>query len=404
MFKNLLSNEPVNTGRQKEIDLIKAISIIGMIICHVIEEIYTSYKGDPFAVYIREYGNQIIGAQAFMIAMGIGIAYSRKIDWKLLLERGVNLFFIGMLLNLARYALPNLLAFLYTGDIYYRKTAFLTFSSDIMQFAGVTFLLIGILKYFHFSELKIFLTSILMNIIGMLTVFKINTGSYPLDQFFGLFFSTKSESFFPLFHWFIFPAFGMYFGYLLKYVNDKKKFYLTLLIPTGIITIIYVYVAACVNQSYFRVIQDLNAFNYMNITDALMHLVCNTFLICVCFYIVGLFSEKATKAVNFISGNINRFYCVQWILISFLDTIFSAVFAYEVTKGYEFYLLTLCVFLVTWTVVFIYSTYLAKKCDEFFGKRTVLWYGVILILAIGVCTWAYGAGLPMPNLWNEYLK
>ena len=404
MFKNLLSNEPVNTGRQKEIDIVKAFTILTMIICHCIEELYTAYKGDMFAVFVREYENQIIGAQAFMIAMGIGISYSRHSDWKTLLNRGVNLVVIGLLLNLAKYALPNIMNYLITGDIIWRKNVFLVFSSDIMQFAGLAFLLIGIFKYFNFSELKIFLTSIILNIIGMLTVFKVNTGYYALDQLIGMFISTRTESYFPLLHWFIYPAFGIYFGHILKRVNDKKKFYLTLLIPTGILTLIYVYVASCVDQSYFRVIHNLNSFNQMSITDAGMQIFCNIFLFCISFFISGLFSENAMKGVNFISGNINRFYCVQWIIIEFLESIFAVIFIYSVTKSYQCYSIAVGVMLLTATIVYIYSTFLAKKCDEFFGRKAALWYGLVAVVCVILCVWAYGAGLPMPNLWNDYLK
>ena len=72
MLKKIFSKEPCNTGRQKEIDLIKAFSILMMIICHCIEEFY-NYKGDPFATFIREYENQTMGAQAFMIGMASGL-------------------------------------------------------------------------------------------------------------------------------------------------------------------------------------------------------------------------------------------------------------------------------------------------------------------------------------------
>ncbi len=148
-----------------------------------------------------------------------------------------------------------------------------------MQFAGLTFLLIGILKYFKLSELKIFIASIALNIIGMALSSNVKTGSYVLDQLLGLFILTESESYFPLLHWFIYPAFGMFFGTILKRVTDKKKFYSALLIPTGLVTLIYVYTAACVNQPFFMVLHDLNAVNSISITDVLAQLVCNVFLI-----------------------------------------------------------------------------------------------------------------------------
>ena len=68
-IREFLSNEPVNTGRQKEIDLIKAFSIIMMIITHCIEELF-DYGGHVLSQIIVDILNRTIGAAAFMICMG----------------------------------------------------------------------------------------------------------------------------------------------------------------------------------------------------------------------------------------------------------------------------------------------------------------------------------------------
>ena len=119
---SLLSSEPVNLGRQREIDFIKAFSILMMIVCHCIEELFMEYgAGDVFAVIVREYENQLIGAQAFMICMGVGIVYSKSKTAKSRIDRGVNLLIIGQVLNLARYAILIGIAYLITGDVLYKK-------------------------------------------------------------------------------------------------------------------------------------------------------------------------------------------------------------------------------------------------------------------------------------------
>ena len=403
MFKELLAKEPVNTSRQREIDLIKAFTILTMVVCHCIEELYKSYQGDLIADIIIGYENQLVGAQAFMIGMGIGIVYSRNSNPKTLARRGASLLIVGQVLNLTRFVLPNLLGYALTGDVFYRKAVFLVFSSDIMQFAGLTFLLLALLRHLKLSEMKIFLISIVMNIVGTMLVFKVNTGSYILDQFFAFFVATSAESYFPLFHWFIFPAFGMAFGTILKRVKDKKKFYTTLLIPTGIYTVFYIYVASCIDQPFFLVLHELEAFNRMNITDALSQLVCNTFLIGICFFITGILSDGINKGISFISGNINRFYCVQWVLVGWVEFVLRLI-GYEVTQGFVCYSIAIVLILLTWTIVSIYANRLAKQCAEFIGKRRPLLYGLVVAASVVTCAWAYGAGLPMPNMSNDYLK
>lgn len=402
MLQSLISHEPVNTGRQREIDLVKAFCILMMIICHCIEELFEYSGANILAVIIREYENQTMGAQAFMICMGIGIVYARKSEPKTHLKRGLSLIIVGQVLNLMRYGLPNAMAYLISGNVYYRKIMFLVFSSDIMQFAGLTFILLGLFGALRFSELTIFIASIVMNIVGMALAGRVHTGSYIIDQLLGFFIATESESYFPLFHWFIYPAFGMVFGVLLKRVKDKKKFYLTLLIPTGILTVLYFYVAACVEQPFFLVIRDLEAFNRMNIADALMQLVCNTFLIATAFFVTELLPDRIMKGVGFISGNINRFYCVQWVLIASVDVIFSAL-TVTVAKGYQCYLIGVLVILLTWAAVRVYSDSLVKKVQTFIEKRKTLCYGLVIAASVAVCAWGYGAGLPLPNFMNNYL-
>ena len=404
MLKKIFSKELVNTGRQKEIDLIKAFSILMMIICHCIEEFY-DYIGDPFATFIREYENQTMGAQAFMIGMGIGIVYAKTTEPKTHLTRGVSLIIIGQVLNLCRYVIPNGINYLLTGDVYWRKMMFLVFSSDIMQFAGLAFMLIALLKYMRFSELKIFLTAVAMSIVGTLIPSEVETGNYVLNQFLGFFISTRSESYFPLLYWFIFPAFGMLFGNILKHVRDKQKFYLSLFVPTGIITVFYFWLAVSVEQPYFRVLRDLTAFNCMSITDALAQLSCNTCLICVSFYVMKILSERIVSGISFISGNINRFYCVQWVLISIIDGILSLYcIEFGISNRRLLYLTALTVILVTWIVVYLYSGRLVHKWAPFFGKRKTVWYGVVIVASVIICVWAYGAGTPIPNYLNDYLK
>ena len=230
------------------------------------------------------------------------------------------------------------------------------------------------------------------------------TGSYAVDQLLGLFLATETESYFPLFHWFIFPAFGMLFGKLLRHAADKKRFYLSLLAPAGLLTLLYFYVAKNIDQPVFRALQDLNSLCSMNTADALMQLACNTFLICLCFLIVKHIGERGMKGVGFLSGNINRFYCVQWVCIGFVKLVFLLA-SVDVDSGnwYVCYLTAAAVIAVTCAATALYSGRFAEKWTAWFGKRKALWYAVVITLSLIVCVWAYGAGLPLPNYLNDYL-
>ena len=126
MADGIFAKEKVNTGRQKEIDLFKAFSIIMMIITHCIDDLF-NYEGCVIAEIIDDQLAQIIGAQSFMICMGLGIAYSKKAAAKEHLGRGFMLLVIGQLLNLLRYAIPGAVIYAITGAAESRAYVFLTF-------------------------------------------------------------------------------------------------------------------------------------------------------------------------------------------------------------------------------------------------------------------------------------
>ncbi|MBO4396344.1 MAG: DUF1624 domain-containing protein [Eubacterium sp.] len=398
----LLSKEPVNTGRQKEIDLIKAFSIIMMIITHCIEELY-NYEGNLPSEIIIDVLNETIGASAFMICMGIGIAYARKMDPGTFFKRGISLLIVGQVLNLFRYAVPNVIDYLFTGNEVSRKTVFLVFSVDIMQFAGWTFLLFALLKRLHFNETMIFIVAIALNIIGMFLTLNVDTGNYAVNQALGNFIFTESESYFPLFNWFIYPAFGLLFGTILKRVNDKKRFYLCLIIPTGIITAVYYVVGLCVDQPVFVTFQDPINYNAVGIFDAMMQLFAVVCLISLAFFITQTFSQKVMVPVNFISTNINRFYCTQWVIIGCCSVVFVYWFdPFPFDSAILCYLTALAVIVATWIIVYLYVKYLAGPTDKFIAKTKYVWYVIVVVLSVILCKWAF-IGLPMPNLFNDYL-
>ena len=110
MADMIFAKEKINTLRQKEIDLLKAFSIIMMIITHCIDDLF-DYEGHLVAEIIDDQLAQIVGAQSFMICMGLGIIYSKKAAAKDHLSRGFMLLVIGQLLNLIRYKMNRTLIF-----------------------------------------------------------------------------------------------------------------------------------------------------------------------------------------------------------------------------------------------------------------------------------------------------
>lgn len=412
MFDSIFSKEIVNAGRQREIDLVKAYSIIMMIITHCIDDLYF-YEGHFISEFIDDVLAQTVGAQGFMICMGIGVAYTaRGIDEKTLsskhIKRGVSLLVTGQLLNLLRYGLPYFYAYLRSADVDFRACIFFVFSGDIFQFAGLFFLLMGLLTKLKLKSVHVFLLSIVMIIAGMLCCGDVNTGNYALDQFLGLFIFTNTESYFPLFHWMIYPAFGMVFGDVLLHVRDKKKFYTMLFVPTAIVFAIYYYVGLNTDQSVFTVFETWQSMSYMNIYDALMQLCCNTAVICICFFISAPLSEKAMQPVNFISKNILRYYCVHSVLVFSLQAILKLRTGGKFYDPEPCYAIALFMIIITTVIVYVYGKYMQKPVRSVIESHRGLFYGLVIVLSVLACIYA-GSGIDwdydsFPNMMNEYLE
>lgn len=219
ILSKYFSKDQVNTNRQLELDIAKAVMIVIMIMSHVLyyymycidmELSNPSISGYVYYVLAGHYC-----APLFMICMGIGISYSKKNSSNDIIIRGLKLLLTGFILDLFRGFIPYLIENFLYGEIVITD-ALLEFTAiDILQFSGFAFILIGLLKKFKLSNIKIFIISIIMGTIATFInnqVFINDTINHVLDIFFRIDFF----SFFPLFTWFIFPCFGMLFGDMYK--------------------------------------------------------------------------------------------------------------------------------------------------------------------------------------------
>ena len=91
MYLNkLFSDEKINTGRQVELDIAKALSIIFMVFVHILM-VAPAFNNTISPSYLLIVGN-ILGrpcaAPVFMFCLGVGIIYSRRSQWIVILLRG----------------------------------------------------------------------------------------------------------------------------------------------------------------------------------------------------------------------------------------------------------------------------------------------------------------------------
>jgi uncharacterized membrane protein len=400
MEHKIFSAERVNTGRQREVDLLKAFSIIMMIVTHVIDDLYVGYDvHTPFMV-IDDILAQSVGAMGFMICMGIGVVYSRNASWDKYVRRGVSLLITGQLLNIFRYAAPSIVRFVITGDESARDRCMLTFSSDILEFAGLFFICMALFRYLKLKSGHILAISIIANIVGTLLSMKFNTGYYGIDQLIGMVVFTETESYFPLLSWLIYPAFGIFIGDILQHVTDKKRFYGYCLVPTAIVWAVYYYIGIFVEQDVLKFYNEWQSMAHVNIADALFQLVTNFSMLCMFYFLSIPIRPSVQKGVEFISRNINRYYCVHSVIVFQIASAINSVDRFAVNTRIC-YMLIVAVTALTTIIVLWYDRH-GEPIRKFVSKHRMACYSVVIIISVFLCFFASMGGNNYPNLHNDY--
>ena len=232
------AKESVNKGRQPELDWLKAVCILMMIMLHVYDDCGSEPGGPLYGFF--DYACTFLGAAAFMICMGVGMRYSRKQNAKSYVLRGFEILTVGQFLNLLRNALPNLIAWWATGKNIFIAHSLLVLQADILTFAGLAFLLIAFLKQLKASDGCILAVGMAMNVLALPIHHYLKLPeNYLAGQFLGFFVLTDQAAFFPLMSYFVFVAFGYYIGSLYPRIADKRALSNRVLLVCVPVVVIY---------------------------------------------------------------------------------------------------------------------------------------------------------------------
>lgn len=186
-------------------DALKGIAVLLMIQVHIVE-LFASHD-----IYSSRFGKILLFlggppvAPVFMIIFGYFIFSPYKTTQQLVL-RGLSIFALGMLLNLALNF--NLILSAYQGKIEVDIWPYV-FGVDILQFAGLSLIIISLLKnifqkYIWFTLAVIFISAYLGKLL-LHNVPENNTLMFLSAYFYG----STNWSYFPLFPWLAYPMTGI---------------------------------------------------------------------------------------------------------------------------------------------------------------------------------------------------
>lgn len=358
MFQ-IRKNKEVNIGRQYHIDMLKAVSIISMILCHTVMKLAAYRPGfKTEAGYL--FGDAVLGcyvgvAHAFMFAMGMGFVFSRKNTATDLVKRGLKIYCGGYLFNFFRFGIYDLLRGSgLTSSAFWNSI----YTQDIFQFAGLAMMLTAFFRKMQLSEPAVFLISIVLSVIGG-AVSIVTTGNAVLDRVLASFVTvTGVESHFTLFNWYIFVAVGMVFGQIIKQIKNHVKFYRRMLLAAGVI--MAVYIVLTVTHGMFFLTRNHRYYS-VSILEAAGYLSIDFFLLSAFYFILKKYGTDRFEPFLIMSRNITVIYVIHWVILGFLDYLFGTLL--KVVLSYPLiYLIGILLIVVSYYIaIFWNKQHLEKK-------------------------------------------
>ena len=395
------ADEPVNTGRQPEIDCLKAFCIVPMALLHTFETCAQDPSFFNLFVHILEF---ITGAASFMVCMGLGVRYSRHQSPRDYLRRGFELLTVGQLLNLLRNAIPNLIAWWIKGEQIYIANTLLIVETDIMTFAGFAFLLLALLKWLRVRGSWAVAIGLVMNAAGFALsgIFR-TTGNYLLDTVLGFFVMTESEAYFPLCSYFLFVAFGYWLGEWYPRIRDKDGLSSRVLLICAPIAVAYYILRAAVPLPVLPPFMSHEHYILNFGPDALANCAMTVSLLALFHKLLAPRGGKAPGFVNHLSRHINQYYCITYTIAWP-----TATFLYAATGRlmpgvwlpllFGIFTLIASYFLIEWN-----KKHWNLGIANLEGRRRTVVFSVIWALTVIIVMYAYPKIEVYANVWTNYL-
>ena len=400
MSSRYFADEKVNNGRQLELDLLKALCVVGMIFTHVLLDLSDS----AMPKFVDEYGMEFFGAATFMICMGIGMGYMRNQSPKAYLLRGFGLLTIGQLLNIFRNSVPNLIAWWITGKQFFIANALLILQSDIMSFAGLAFMLMALLKKCRLSDFKILLLSVVMSFLALLSWHYIPLPeSYLLRQLEGYFVITTAEAYFPLFCYFIFVAFGYFVGGYYPRIKDKNALANRVMLVCFPLAAIYYALRFTHEWAWLPPMGPDLQYNMKPTPDAIATCLFTLGFIALLYKIVRATGNRLPPFVSHLSKYINNYYCIHYLFVLPVQTLLIALTG-ELMPGvvlpwlYACFVVVACYFIIEMNEKHWHIHFATLR-----GTKMIVFAAAVWIATIAITAYCYPRIEVFANVWNEYL-
>lgn len=369
-LRNFYAREDINNGRQKNIDYAKMLAIIGMILIHVLmSPAYLNLETG-----MGYFANSILGgflaAPVFMIAMGIGISYSKKSDSKSLIKRGFKLIALNYILNILR-GLVIICIFSIQGKPL-STILKIIFTGDILLLAGSSLIAIGLFKLIFKDSFIcnhiILILSIGLTIISTFTRNYTNTNtvlSYTVGFFVPMAYNGSTPVIlFTFCSWFVFVGVGNYIGYILKKIKSLTKFYVITLIVSSIVAASLILVDVFCKTNELSTSYPVDQEYFVGILGCIIMVAIAMVDISVFYFVCKFAPQKLDNFVLIQSSNLNTIYIISWILIANISYVLLGELLPEQNTP-------LWPYLISFIIIFVLSLLLAYYWKKIMRARRI---------------------------------
>ncbi len=324
----------IEKKRIPELDVLKTIAVIAMVFVHVLEVstgLDTSRPISHGIASLIEFFGCVPSAGVFMFLMGWGAAMSRKSSAKAYIDRFLQLFLLGLMVNFFQQLIPMILAPEVFG--WAEENLYTIIAVDIYQFAALATLFFAIMQKLNRDSkpaiiFSISLLSFCMILNALLGYETYTTGNNWYDTLIGLLIRENEYSYFPFVSWILFPVAGYWFAFLHQKLCEKELFLLFCFV-TGVGLIL---LSEFLMNTFS--IRDIIVRHVYPAEDAYyaMHPVCGlgALGIIVTEFVLTSWIRKILNGrifafFLFVSQNVMFIYVTQWILIGLLSPVLNSI-------------------------------------------------------------------------------
>ena len=297
--------------RNRTPDLLKGIAVILMIQVHLTELFATPDFYESTWGSISLFLGGVPAAPLFMMVMGYYVAQSTK-GLQFELVRGIKLIVWGFALNIGLNL--NLYYHIYNEEFILNPWEYL-FGVDILFLAGVSIMVVGLLKYLIKTNIWGYLTTILL--VVLLPEFTEIPKPTGITAYFMAFvYSQAWWSYFPLIPWLAYVLVGFTFNLMEKNMMPFYCKYKSVVLSVSFLIWIFSF------NFGFKTATNLPQYYHHGILFFAFALNMVILWTAVAYHITLTTNNLFIKLIEWMGQQVTRIYVFQWLIIGNLATVF----------------------------------------------------------------------------------